>query len=375
ASSGEPTALKVKQDLPMMKLIAEMMIAANSAVAERIHQAFPAAALLRRHAPPGSAAFDSFTELVHTAGGAAAAALDTSDNLGLAHTLAAASSDQPPSVVSLLKVIATRAMSEAQYFSTGEVPQDGWGIGHYGLALEHYTHFTSPIRRYADILVHRQLMQAVLSSGCPQSRTALMSHAELSVTAESINQRHRASKRAQQDCSELYLALLLKKQPRVERAIVISLRPNGLVVFVPQLQTKAPLPLLDADGCLLISPRFVGHPHGDGLDRLRLHRTSHSVQLLRLTGAGEPLVEFHLLQSVWVQLSAGSTSRARSPRICVDLLHPSDEMVVAALSRPGVASESVSEAPSPCRRQELASAHTTPVRPLAPSSSNALRGM
>eukprot|EP00854_Cymbomonas_tetramitiformis_P027268 gene27268-33579_t len=104
-------------------------------------------------------------------------------------------------------------MSEAQYFSTGEVPQDGWGIGHYGLALEHYTHFTSPIRRYADILVHRQLMQAVLSSGAPPDR------------------RHRASKRAQQDCSELYLALLLKKQPRVERAIVISLRPNG----VPQL--------------------------------------------------------------------------------------------------------------------------------------------
>ncbi|KAK3259372.1 hypothetical protein CYMTET_31628 [Cymbomonas tetramitiformis] len=275
-------------------------------------------------------------------------------------------------------VIATRAMSEAQYFSTGEVPQDGWGIGHYGLALEHYTHFTSPIRRYADILVHRQLMQAVLSSGCPQSRTALMSHAELSVTAESINQRHRASKRAQQDCSELYLALLLKKQPRVERAIVISLRPNGVGAgLAPMSQVRKGLALMsqvksasaDVSVCRWANELGAGGVKGqvDGQDTIQAgvasvgeKEQSGCVQLLRLTGAGEPLVEFHLLQSVWVQLSAGSTSRARSPRICVDLLHPSDEMVVAALSRPGVASESVSEAPSPCRRQELASAHTTP---------------
>lgn len=50
-----------------------------------------------------------------------------------------------------------RAMSEAQYVSTGEIGGEE-GLSHYGLGLRKYTHFTSPIRRYADIVVHRQLL-------------------------------------------------------------------------------------------------------------------------------------------------------------------------------------------------------------------------
>ena len=53
----------------------------------------------------------------------------------------------------LLRNIATSAMEQAVYFSTGAVVQEKWS--HYGLALDKYTHFTSPIRRYADIIVHR----------------------------------------------------------------------------------------------------------------------------------------------------------------------------------------------------------------------------
>lgn len=49
-------------------------------------------------------------------------------------------------------------MSEAQYVCTGQVGTDQ--LSHYGLGLQKYTHFTSPIRRYADVVVHKQLLSA-----------------------------------------------------------------------------------------------------------------------------------------------------------------------------------------------------------------------
>mmetsp|Transcript_1164 Transcript_1164/g.792 ORF Transcript_1164/g.792 Transcript_1164/m.792 type:complete len:97 (+) Transcript_1164:2411-2701(+) len=59
----------------------------------------------------------------------------------------------------MVRIMATRTMNQAVYFPMGDVDRDE--VFHYGLAIHLYTHFTSPIRRYADVLVHRLLAAAI----------------------------------------------------------------------------------------------------------------------------------------------------------------------------------------------------------------------
>jgi protein SSD1 len=63
----------------------------------------------------------------------------------------------------LLELLSFKATNRAKYFCSGML--DIAKYGHYALNEPLYTHFTSPLRRYADILVHRQL-EAVLQGGC-----------------------------------------------------------------------------------------------------------------------------------------------------------------------------------------------------------------
>jgi len=82
-------------------------------------------------------------------------------------------------------------MSPAQYFCSGDYKPTEWH--HYGLAAPVYTHFTSPIRRYADICVHRLLAAAIGVAPLPQR---LSSKSYLHDLCANMNRRHRAAQMA-----------------------------------------------------------------------------------------------------------------------------------------------------------------------------------
>lgn len=85
--------------------------------------------------------------------------LDVTSAGALQHSLAAIDN---PDARRLLEILSTKAMHRAKYFCAGML--DIAKYSHYALNTPLYTHFTSPIRRYADVIVHRQLESVLVTS-------------------------------------------------------------------------------------------------------------------------------------------------------------------------------------------------------------------
>ena len=105
-------------------------------------------------------------------------------------------------------------------------------VGHYGLAKVNYTHFTSPIRRYADLLVHRTL-----------ARQKVGDIKELGVIATHLSTTERASADAEKDSTmlkkmEFFQRQLDAKPPVQFRAIVVDVRTMGLFVELPDVMVS-----------------------------------------------------------------------------------------------------------------------------------------
>jgi len=173
--NGIPCKVVAKKELEIHHTIAELMIMTNACVANRIYKRYPDSALLRVHKAIED---DKVKELerLFKAGGIP---FDGRSNRALADSLK--NSNRSATMESLFQSLVTRAMSEAKYIRAGS-QEKGTGLSHYGLGLmEQYTHFTSPIRRYADVIVHRQLL-ASLDEQAKRVKTHGMKHWELDLS-------------------------------------------------------------------------------------------------------------------------------------------------------------------------------------------------
>ena len=214
------------------QIVEEMMLLANVSTAERILEAYPAAAMLRRHPIPEQKMFEPLLKTAKACG----IDIDPSTNRSLAANLDAAVRPGDSYFNTLLRLQATRCMSQAVYCSSGQYA--GPERMHYGLAMPLYTHFTSPIRRYADVIVHRLLSAAI--GLCPRHES-LESSDHVKAIADVCNIRHRNSQHAGRASVELHTLVFFRKRKIVVDARVLKVRANGLIVFVPKFGIEGPV--------------------------------------------------------------------------------------------------------------------------------------
>lgn len=122
------------------------------------------------------------------------------------------------------------------FFFAGEVSPDEYH--HYGLAAPLYTHFTSPIRRYADVIVHRVLMAALGIQPLPES---LRDKNSIGAVVDNLNVRHRNAQLAGRASVELHTLVFFKDKVVLADARVTKVQSNGLIVFVPKFGIEGPV--------------------------------------------------------------------------------------------------------------------------------------
>lgn len=231
-STHDPTDVSIYQLRETNQMVEEMMLLANIAVAEKTLRHFASVALLRRHQTPPPRQFEPILK----AAAAAGFTLDVSSSSALAASLDGAVRGDDPYFNKLVRIMTTRCMTQAQYFCSGELsPPD---YHHYGLAAPLYTHFTSPIRRYADVVVHRLLAASIDLEPLPDSARDRDS---LNACSDNLNKRHRNAQMAGRASAELHTLIFFNNRTVVADARVTKVKANGLVVFVPKYGIEGPV--------------------------------------------------------------------------------------------------------------------------------------
>jgi ribonuclease R len=179
-------------------------------------------------------------------------------------------------------------------------------LGHYGLAKKRYTHFTSPIRRYADLVVHRALFDKVQASA-----------AQLKETADHISTTERNSADAERDSKDVKLYAFLKAQlasgkPERYPALVTDVRNFGFFVDVPGLAMSGLVPLSTVTDDFYVFEPDRNHLVGRRTRRIIRLGDRLTVQVAKVDSFKKQ-VDFRLAQEAGQKLRPASSTRHPLP--------------------------------------------------------------
>ncbi|XP_065562462.1 DIS3-like exonuclease 2, partial [Artemia franciscana] len=252
--TGMPTGFRIYQLKDSNRLIEELMLLANMAVARKIYTTFPDVTLLRCHPPPQELMLQEVAQCLASIG----IHVDTSSSGSLQNSLHryyGVRSELPKlnpddedwaavgRAIVMTNLIA-KPMVVAKYISAG-VKKEPSEFRHYALAVPLYTHFTSPIRRYPDLIVHRLLASSL--GYCEKPRWDAKS---LHKVAERCNDRKATAKMVGDLSSEMFLGLFIKTVGSIatrgvvlqvlDRSVDVVLLNSGLIkrVYMDKLPLK-----------------------------------------------------------------------------------------------------------------------------------------
>jgi ribonuclease R len=223
-ASGEMTGIVATERLDSMRLVEEFMLAANEAVAAKLSKAgMPA--LFRIHEQPDPERVEEFAELVASFGYRVPAHLDAIRPQDFQLILRQIEGKPEEKLVSYLLL---RTMKLARYHEEN--------LGHFGLATEMYAHFTSPIRRYPDLVVHRALRG--LRQG-QKEEFASQLPADLSEMGRHLSEMERRASEAERELVEWKkVRFMTDKLGEVYKGYVTGVQAFGLFVELEEIYVQ-----------------------------------------------------------------------------------------------------------------------------------------
>ena len=225
SETHDPISLQDKKDLETTSMVEEFMLLANVSTAMKTFSFSPKFAILRRHPAPPEENYTPLLKATESRG----LKIDVSSAKALSESLQSCTIPDNPFSNTLLKILTTRCMQQAKYFCSGTLKKEEFY--HFGLANEIYTHFTSPIRRYPDILVHRLLAAAI---GVDPPDSSLTDESTVLERCNNCNYRHTNAQRVGRASVELNTVILLKGQTCMEDAYVTQVKRNAIRVLIPK---------------------------------------------------------------------------------------------------------------------------------------------
>ncbi len=193
---GTVTSVNFKDRLDAHRLIEEFMVLANVCAAETLI-AKKQPLLFRVHEEPDPTKLDALRETAQAAG----LVLAKGQVLKTAHLNRLLAQAAETDDAELINISTLRSMTQAYYTPSN--------FGHFGLALRSYAHFTSPIRRYADLIVHRALITA---HGWGTDGLSPEDVERMEQTGQQISETERRSMTAERDTTDRYLAAFLSER-------------------------------------------------------------------------------------------------------------------------------------------------------------------